>query len=291
MALVWAALLLGTGCGGAPVASREEVAAAAPATPVLSPVQLSASVETAPTVSEPAEAPVRPFAPLASAEVLVELPIVDGNPAVLSLPLGSTSPRPVLVVTHGAGGSPWAHCGRWRAIVGDRGFILCTAGSRIYPYAQGDPDARFFYDGHPKLGSEIERALAALIERFGERVDPAEPIFAGFSQGASMGSLVLPRHPARFARAALVEGGFGQFQEWNIAAAQRFREQGGARVLIACGRVKCLEHARKTASYLRQGGLEAQVVYAQGAGHSYDDIMLAELVAAFPWLTEGDARW
>ena len=236
-------------------------------------------------------APAPPFEPLAAPQPLLDLPIADGNPAVVSLPLGSTAPRPHLVVTHGAGGSPRTHCRRWRVIVGDRGFILCTAGSRIYPYGPDDEDARFFYNGHPALGAEIERALAALSERFGDRVDLAEPIFAGFSQGASMGSMVLPRHPARFARAALVEGGFGQYQEWNIAAARRFRDQGGARVLLVCGRVKCLEHARQTASYLRQGGLEAKVTYAQGAGHSYGDIMERELSSTFPWLTEGDPRW
>ena len=303
MVLAWAGCMAGA-CRP-PAVPEAEADSPACATPVLpTTLQLSANVQGLPgpegqarpdsslVETRPLEsAAAAPFEPLASADELVDLPIADGNPAVVSLPLGSTGPRPLLVVTHGAGGSPRTHCERWRAIVGDRGFILCTAGSRIYPYGPDDPDARFFYNGHPALGAEIDRALVALTLRFGERVDRTDPIFAGFSQGASMGSMVLPRHPAHFARAALVEGGFGRYQEWNIAAAQRFHEQGGERVLLVCGRVVCLEHARTTESYLRQGGLEVQVVYARGAGHTWGDIMDRHVAAAFPWLIEGDARW
>ena len=106
-----------------------------------------------------------------------------------------------------------------------------------------------------------------------------------------MGSMVLPSHPARFARAVLWEGGFGQFQEWNIAAARRFHEQGGLRVLLACGRVECLKLARTTAAYMHRGGLDARVLYEPGAGHTHVGAIRVKVRAAFNWLTEGDSRW
>ncbi len=42
-----------------------------------------------------------------------------------------------------------------------------------------------------------------------------------------MGALLLPGHPARFARAALIEGGYGSFDEWMPGAARRFHGGGG----------------------------------------------------------------
>jgi len=240
--------------------------------------------------SEPPPDSATVHAPLEEDSPFIELPLSKGRPAVVSLPLGATSPRPVLVAAHGAGGLARTHCELWRSIVGDRGFVLCPRGSAIYPH--GPPHATgYFYNGHPALGREIEVALAALGERYPERVDLDAPIFAGYSQGASMGSMVLPSHPARFARAVLWEGGFGQFQEWNIAAARRFRERGGLRVLLACGRVECLELARTTADYMRRGGLDARVVYESGAGHTHGGAIRHKVRAAFGWLTEGDSRW
>jgi len=227
---------------------------------------------------------------LRSAQPIIELLLDDGRKAIVSLPLGSTAPRPLLVATHGAGGRALDHCQLWRRIVADRGFVLCPRGRAIYPYGPAEP-TRFFYPGHPSLAKEVSRAMAALAQRYAARLDPSKPIFAGYSQGASMGSMVLPEHPAGFARAALVEGGFGQYQEWNIAAARRFRAQGGTRILLGCGRAKCVRLGRVTASYMRQGGLDVRLVYAVGAGHTYRGAMEEKVAQAFDWLIEGDARW
>lgn len=220
---------------------------------------------------------------------LIELPLSAGNPAVVFVP-PSPKPRPLVVVTHGAGGRATTHCQLWRAIVEDRAFLLCPRGHRMVD-SEPAHQAGYFYDGHPALGKEISRAIQALRERFGERVDFADPIFAGYSQGAGMGSMILPDHPAGFARAVLVEGGFGQYQEWNVAAARRFQRQGAARVLLACGRKVCLDMAETTASYMRRGGLETKVIYAAGAGHNYSGALFEQVRDAFRWVVEGDPRW
>jgi imidazolonepropionase-like amidohydrolase/predicted esterase len=229
-------------------------------------------------------------APPASEATLVELPLSKGLPAVVSVPQGATTPRPVIVVTHGAGGRATTHCRLWHAIVQNRGFLLCPRGYRMG--LEGPPEeAAYFYAGHPSLGEEISRALEALRNRFGNRVDFDAPIFAGYSQGAGMGSMILPDHPARFARAVLVEGGFGQYQEWNVAASRRFKNQGAERVLLACGRPVCRDLAETTASYMRRGGLEARVIYAAGAGHNYGGPLFEQVRAAFAWVVADDPRW
>ncbi|AKT37534.1 alpha/beta hydrolase [Chondromyces crocatus] len=228
--------------------------------------------------------------PLASSSPFLALPVERHRPAVVSLPLGATSPRPVLVVAHGAGDRPEWQCGVWREIVQDHGFVLCVRG---FPTNRYVPEAHtgYFYTDHHALGREITLALDALRARFPQHVDATAPAYAGFSQGAIMGAMLLPGHPARFARAALVEGGDGLFQEWNIPAAQRFRAHGGERVLFACGRSRCAELARTSAFYLRRGGVEARVLHARGAGHSYGGSMATAVGEAFGWVVEGDARW
>lgn len=216
---------------------------------------------------------------------LVELPLPKGAPAIVSEPSSSGGPHPVLVATHGAGGRAEVHCAIWRTILGPRGFILCPRGVRMGGY-----DDAWFYDGYPALGREISLALEALASHYGKRVDLQAPLFAGYSQGAAMGSRALPDHPARFAAAVLIEGGFGAYQEWNVASARRFRERGAKRVLIACGRVGCRKLGSTTAKYMERGGLETRLVYAD-VGHWFGDELYEEVRSSFAWLVAGDDRW
>ncbi len=219
-----------------------------------------------------------------------ELEIADGNPAVVSLPIGARDKRPVAVATHGAGGRAEPHCRYWRALLGPRPFIVCPRGRRTLSIDPGT-EPGFYYPGHPQLGREVEAVLAALAAKWGPWVDLDAPLYAGYSQGAGMGAMILPTHSGKFARAVLVEGGFGQFQEWNIAAAQRFRENGGKRVLFACGRPVCFELAKECAHWLELGGVEARVVYGAGAGHTNAGTVEEELRGALAWLLGGDPRW
>lgn len=232
----------------------------------------------------------QPLEALQAPAPFLDLPVPHHHAAVVSLPLGATTPRPVLVAAHGAGDRPEWQCAMWRGIVGDRAFVLCPRGFPMNPYVPPS-DTGYFYTTHHALGREITLAFEALQARFPEHVDAEAPAYAGFSQGAIMGALLLPNHPARFTRAALVEGGYGLFQEWNIPVAQAFQRRGGGRVLLACGRPECAEQAQVTAGYMRRAGLEARVVHAEGAGHSYGGVMEEELRTVFGWVIEGDPRW
>lgn len=276
----WLMLTLVSACAPPPA----PVGVSAVGEPASEPWRLEASAP----APEPPPAPVPPAPGWEGG--LVELPFERHEPLVVSLPSEDALGQPLIVVTHGAGGNGRTHCSIWRSLLGPRGFIVCPQGRPMYPYAPG-LGSGYYYDGHPALGSEIADALALMRATYGERVDMTDPIFAGYSQGASMGALVLPKHSARFARAVLIEGGFGQNQEWNIAGSRRFHENGARRVLLACGRVSCLETANQTAGYMRRGGLEVTVVYAEGAGHSYGAIMQQAIKGELGWLMQGDSRW
>ncbi len=213
----------------------------------------------------------------------VPLEVTDFSPSLVRLPDGDGK-APVLVVTHGAGGTAEAHCELWARIVKGKALLLCVRGRARGPKpADGE-----YYPDHPTLERETFAALTALRARYPERVADGPVLYAGFSQGATMGALMLVDHADEVTRLVLVEGGFA---DWNVARARSFRERGGERVLFVCGRKECAGPARNSAYWFRLAGVPARVEYVAGAGHSHDERVEARIVTALPWLLEGDARW
>ncbi len=229
-------------------------------------------------------APASPSIPPASPpEGPLALEVPDFSPAVVRFP-GGGARAPVLVVTHGAGGTPEAHCELWSRISRGKVILLCVRGRARSPLA-ADGD---YYPDHPTLERETFAALTALRARFADRIADGPVFYAGFSQGATMGALMLVEHAGEVTRLVLVEGGFS---DWNVARARDFRARGGERVLFVCGRKECAEPARNAAHWFNDAGVAAQVEYVKGAGHSHDARVEARIAALYPWFTEGDARW
>ena len=83
----------------------------------------------------------------------------------------------------------------------------------------------------------------------------------------------------------------GEFAEWGLGPARLFKKNGGERVLFACGRAHCELAAKGSANALEAASLLSQIIYVQGAGHTYGDGMEQPLRTAFAWLVEGDPRW
>ena len=114
-----------------------------------------------------------------------------------------------------------------------------------------DPEAAgFYYRDHHALAAELRAALAALDRRFGARVDHAGAVYAGFSQGATMGALALPEFG--FTSAMLVEGGT---DDWTVTHARAFHDAGGERVVFVAapavqpvGRPRRARRARSSAA-------------------------------------------
>lgn len=211
------------------------------------------------------------------------LEVPDFSPALVRFADGPGK-APVLVVTHGAGGTPEAHCELWARISRGQATLLCLRG-RARSQLPEDGD---YYPDHPTLERETFAALAALRARFADRIAEGPVFYAGFSQGATMGALMLVEHGSEVTRLVLVEGGFS---EWSVARAREFRARGGERVLFVCGRKACAEPARNAAHWFNEAGVAAQVAYVQGAGHSHGERVEARITALYPWFVEGDPRW
>lgn len=287
MRVVRVATLLAAACAPSaplsPVAPGESppevVEATAPAEPAAPPAPLPAAKRDG---GDEREAPLR--AGIYSMEVPGHVP------AVVAVPRDTGAPRPLLVAAHGAGDRGEWHCRIWSEVIEGRGFVLCPQGRRIdnrVPHA----DAYYYYPDHHALDRELTAALAALEGAMGARLDRSRALYAGFSQGAIFGALIVAARAAEFPRALLIEGGHGHYKEWNRAAAQKMARAQGARVFFGCGGHWCAEGARETSTLLQSAGVAARLGYAQGVGHSMGGAMQDELRRGFAWVTEDDPRW
>ncbi|WP_437578024.1 hypothetical protein [Sorangium sp. So ce887] len=232
-------------------------------------------------------APAAGIAPLRADAPFVELS-VDGFPsAVVSVPIGATARRPVLIASHGNYDRPEWQCQVWRDIAGGDAFILCPRG-----VARSDSpsasDVRYTYESNARLEQEIDAGLAALRARFPEYVDPGAVLYTGFSLGAIMGSAIAARRPTLFPRLVLVEGGH---DKWTQATARAFADGGGQRVLFVCAQAGCGAAAKAAAARLEKAGVLTRVVRSKEAGHRYDGPVAEETRRALAWALEGDTRW
>lgn len=227
---------------------------------------------------------------LSSPSAIVELPVEGHLSALVALPIGATSRRPVAVVTHGNWGGPQWDCPLWRGIVGADVFILCPRGvpRPDQPPPSSPAETAYTYDSAKTLAAEIDAGLAALRARFGAWVDDGPALYAGCSRGAFLGATIAAEDAARFPRIALVEGGH---DPWTPANVKRFAEGGGKRVLFTCGQGACYQAANAKARLLRAAGVEAKIAYAPFMGHLCHDRVAEETKRALPWLFAGDARW
>ncbi len=197
-------------------------------------------------------------------------------PAVLYVPR-SNAPAPLVVAAHGAGGEPEGECEYWRALTHGRSIVLCLRGRRISRYYSGS----YYYPTHIALGRELSAAMRALRATHDVQIADEAHVYAGFSQGAIMGAIMIVDHARAFPRLALIEGGF---QYWNIARARRFKQNGGQRVLFVCGTAWCANGARQTAAWLRGAGVQVRLEHAPFAGHTPGGAVEERTRAALPWL-------
>ena len=219
---------------------------------------------------------------LASLEPLVPLAVPGYGDAVVSLPLGATGPKPVLIAVHGNYDRPEWQCATWRAILGNRGFILCPRGVARKDSPSPD-DVRFTYERG--FYAEVDAALAALRSGHADFVDPGPMMYAGFSLGAILGVSYVLRDPARFPRVVLIEGGEGGWGE------KKFADAGGQRVLWGCGQAGCVGGAKALAARFERVKVPSHVVYGKGEGHGYTGAVADEIKKELDWLLDGDPRW
>ena len=259
------------------------------------PVDASPSVQSAlPDASAAAGAPLDAsldaagaLPPIPDAPLFTNLTVPGFPDAVVALPNGARTPRPVLVVLHGSGDRPDWNCDAWRHITSDRGFVLCPRGDYVPRESGPGDDRRYTHRGGAYLQRHFDAALSALAARFAGYVDVERPALAGFSLGAAEVLGLAARDPARFPRVAEIEGGQ---DAWTAASIRAFASGGGQRVLFGCGSSWCMPAAKSAAARLHAGGVDARIVHAS-VGHTTDPPLQEALMVEIGWFLEGDARW
>jgi predicted esterase len=209
---------------------------------------------------------------------VTELQVPGFLPAVLVVPAGD-EPRPVVVAAHGAGGSPEWECEYWTRLTRGHAFVLCLRGTRM-------GEGAFYYKEHHSLAAELDAALSALDSAF-PRAIRGSGVYAGFSQGASMGSLIVAQRAERLPYVVLIEG----FVQWNVALGRKLAERGGKAVLWACGTRDCSVKAEASARALEQARVRARSRTLPGAGHTPLGPVMQAVAENLDWLFEGDPAW
>lgn len=212
----------------------------------------------------------------ASATQLVELEVPGFEPALVALPERSDR-LPLVVVTHGAGGTAQWHCAHALGVFGSEAILLCPRGKRRHAR---DPDQGYYYPDHLALARELLHSLVAFAARFPERYSPAATVYVGYSQGATMGLLALPLLGAPFRGVALLEGGTDPL---TSRMATELTARGLTRALVVCGTRHCEKATSRNIKLLERAGVLTRTRLAVGAGHRPDGAVGEAL--------RGEARW
>ncbi len=232
----------------------------------------------------PDAAGIAKLPPLTDAVWLETLAMPPGHAAFVSVPLGATEPRPVMIGMHGAGDRPEWACGGYRAATDAFPFIVCPRG---VPQGPSAPD-KFASPGPDRIREDIVSALAALRARFKGYVADGPLLYAGFSLGAIHGAKVIATDGAMFPTALLIEGGYS---ELTPALAHTYAKSGGKRVMLGCGQPGCRASFAPARRALEQAGIDVFMLDANTGRHNLDGPMVQALRDAWPRLVAGDARW
>jgi hypothetical protein len=224
--------------------------------------------------------------PLAAASWRVELPVDGHGAASVTVPLGATSPRPIVVALQGSADRPEWQCGTWHGIARGRAFVLCPRGKPATKVL-GAPE-RFSLGTPEETASELRAALGGLKKRFGAWVAPGSVVLAGFEHGADLALAIVKQEPSFFSKLVLVDGGI---ERLSSALAQVFADGRGERVLLACSTDVCARDAAKAQLFLHRVGANVVFVDAGRHGPSLDGVTADALARAWPAFVQGDPRW
>ena len=258
--------LLLNGCKGAPVSSKPSAA-------------VVASAQFSSVASSPAP---RAFPPLAGASWLERMTLDDGNVIYVAPPLGATEPRPLIIAVHGAGDRAEWSCGGWRLAASEYAFVVCPQGLKM--------DAqRFAWDSPRTIAERVERAIDVVRSRFGAYVAEGPPLYAGFSQGATLSGPTLLAKEARFPAVILAEGGYNLIRDASFIA--RLEANGTSRLLVVCGSAACFQTANGVRPNFARAQVDLRIAGDALSGHNLNQRMQDALHGAWPSFVAGLPGW
>lgn len=216
---------------------------------------------------------------LTASSWLVPLEVPGFGEARVAVPLGARVAKPVLIALHGDADRPEWPCGSYRGVVGQRGFVLC-------PRGEARPDGRFAFSSYEHAAAALRAAMPLVKSRFAGHVAGGEVVLAATGPSVEFALRLAVEEPKFFSRLLLVDG---STRRLTAAAASRFGDMGGKRVLVVCGR-GCDDDAEDRALALRPSGVESRFV-RMNKGQGLDAEAVARIRQEWSWLTADDKRW
>ncbi|RYZ09668.1 MAG: hypothetical protein EOO73_01945 [Myxococcales bacterium] len=242
-------------------------------------IKTEAETRSAPLLAAASAAPLPSSLPPLVGTPLVALPVPGFGEAVVSVPLGATKPRTLVLALHGNFDRPEWQCDVWRRITRGETFVLCPRGvpRRDVPRELD----RWEWSSLAKTKAELVAAIAAVRARYPEHVRPGPVVFTGFSLGAILGAGLIQDPALEVGAAVLVEGGY---KGWTAGKAKALLPR-VRRVLFACGQTDCRNAYRyQVGPLFQRAGLSSTVVADVKAGHTYDEPVAALVQAEWPAL-------
>jgi hypothetical protein len=199
----------------------------------------------------------------------------------VSLPLGATSPRPLMLALHGGNDrAEWA-CGEWRGVAGPHPFVLCPRGN-----ASG-----LYWDAPRATATQIELGRVEVASSYAPWSDGGAPrVVAGFSAGAIMAITLVQSGLVEPDALVLSEGGYSQVAD--AAFASSLRAHHVKRVLFSCTtRGACGVAFKDALPKLAREGIDARLNLAPTNQHGMWTEVIESLQSDWPWLVNGIPGW
>jgi predicted esterase len=206
--------------------------------------------------------------------------LADGSEASVTLPLGATEARPVVLGVHGAGDRPEWSCGEWRMVFDSYAFVVCPHGA--------PRGGAFVWQSSDQLEKRAIAALVAVREKYAGYVLDGPVVYAGFSQGSYLAPYVIRRHPDVFSMMAIDEGGY---EQTGGDFPNAYFHGGGRRALLMCSTPSCETGFASSRTLLERAGIDARVKKLGPFGHTVNDAVIAAIKEQWKWLVRDDARW
>lgn len=200
--------------------------------------------------------------------------------ARVSVPLGATQARPVIIALHGDGDRPEWACGSYRHLSANRAFVLCPAG-------QATSSERFRVLPLAESQRRLREDLLGLKGRFGKYIAPGPVVLAAIGAAVPQAIEIALQEPAFFAYLLLIDGSPKYF---SAPLLTRFGSAGGRRVLWMCSEEACASELAPRQRALPPAGVEIRWLRSQ-AGRGLDAAMVQSLTEEFRWLVAGDPRF
>lgn len=204
------------------------------------------------------------------------------GPAFYYPPAGGRGLKPVLVYLHGRGGNPEADCTKWAPVARDFGWILCPSG----PEDRGG-GSRAWANNWIAAKNVVDKALAALRDKYGRRVQLKGNTLIGFSEGAFVAMNIGVREPEVYNRWLILAANDGY---WGQGDQEELEKQNTRikRVYLLTGEQDgVVDNTRRVFDILDQAGVHVIMRTPEDLAHEIpEDRMRRLYIRPLRWLND-----